>query len=178
MANRINQTIAQEYKNRFGTAPDMVAVDIHGLSVAEFEEFRDQARGKGMEVFVVKTSLARLVLRDVVQSEAVDEVVLGPTAFVWGGEGMPDVVKLVDQLGRKTHKLAVRGGFLGKAVVPPADVMKFRSIPDRKTLLAQVLATILTPLTGTLGVVNSLLWSPAGLADSLAKKRGSDSPAS
>lgn len=181
MPNRINTSVVNEYRFRFGQAPDLVAVDIHKLSVAEFENFRDQARAQHMNVFVVKTSLARLVLREATKShsvdstdQAVDSVIDGPTALVWGGEGLPDVVKLVDKLGRKQNKLAVRGGLFEKAVVSSGEVLKFKNIPDRPTLLAQVLGTIIAPLTHSLGAINALLSSPAALTEALIHKQGGE----
>lgn len=174
MPNRINQAMVEEYRSRFGEAPDLVAVDLNQLTVEEAEEFRDAARAKDIQVFVVKTSLARRVIGEQLEEGGADGVIDGPTALVWGGEGMPDLARLVDEQGKKTGKLTVRGGVFEKKVLNQGEVVQFKNIPDRHTLLGQTLATIIAPLTGSLALVNSLLSAPAALTDALIKKNEAD----
>ena len=58
-----------------------------------------------------------------------------------------------------------------RGTLSAAQVTKFRDIPDRKTLLAQVLSAVTAPVTGVLGLTQNLLSSPAALAEALAKKQ-------
>jgi large subunit ribosomal protein L10 len=177
MANRINTAIVLEYQKRLGGSPDFVAVDTTGLSVSQFTDLRKLARGKGVSVLVVKTSLACIALKDAVQPDALRSVVAGPTALIYGGEGLPVAARLVAEYAKKSGKLAVRGGLFERKVLSPADVEKFREIPDRPTLLAQILSAVIAPLTGVLGLTQSLLSSPAALADALARKQEKEKPA-
>ena len=171
MPSRINTAVVAEYQKRIGADADFVAVDTTGLSVAQMTELRKIARAKGIEVLVVKTSLACIALKDAVQADALKGVIAGQCALVWGGEGMPAVARLVADYGKKSGKLAVRGGVYEKQVLTPAQVNRFRDIPDRQTLLSQILATVIAPLTGVLGLAQNLLSSPAALADALARKQ-------
>ncbi len=174
MPSRINTAMVAEYQKRLSASPDFVAVDTRGISVAQFTELRRLARSKGIGVLVVKTSLACIALKDAVQPEGlagVPSVIAGQTALVYGGDGLPSVARLVADFGKKTGKLAVRGGVFEKQVLTPAQVDRFRDIPDRQTLLAQVLATVTAPLAGVLGLVQNLLCSPAALADALSRKQ-------
>ena len=171
MPNRINTSMVTEYKKRLGEKADFVAVDTQGLTVAQFTELRKLARAKGISVFVVKTTLAVIALKDAVQADALKGVIAGQTALVYGGEGLPAVARLVGDYGKKTGKLAVRGGVFESQVLTPAQVGRFKDIPDRQTLLAQVLGTITAPLSGVLGLVQNLLSSPAALSDALARKQ-------
>ncbi len=176
MANRINTAVVNEYKSRLGANPDFVAVDSNGITVAQFTELRKLARAKGVQVLVVKTTLACIALKDAAQVDALRGVLAGPTAVVYGGaalgpgESMPIVTRLVLDYGKKTGKLAIRGGVFDRKVLTPAQVEKFRDVPDRRTLLAQVLSAVTAPLSGVVGLTQSLLSSPAALADALAKK--------
>jgi large subunit ribosomal protein L10 len=172
MANRISTAIVLEYQKRLGPSPDFVAVDTTGLTVLQFTDLRRLARAKGVTILVVKTSLACIALKDAVQPDALKGVVAGPTALIYGGaDGLPVAARLVADYAKKSGKLAVRGGLFEKKVLTPAEVDKFREIPDRRTLLAQILATVTAPLTGVLGLTQTLLSSPAALADALARKQ-------
>jgi large subunit ribosomal protein L10 len=172
MANRISTAIVLEYQKRLGASPDFVAVDTTGLTVLQFTELRKLARAKGVTILVVKTSLACIALKDAVQSEGLKGVVAGPTALIYGGQdSLPVAARLVADYAKKSGKLAVRGGLFEKKVLTPAEVDKFRAIPDRRTLLAKILATVTAPLTGVLGLTQTLLSSPAALADALARKQ-------
>jgi large subunit ribosomal protein L10 len=171
VANRINTTMVAEYKRKLGEKPDFVAVDTVGLSVLQFTELRKLAREKGVQILVVKTTLACIALKDAVQGDGLAKVVAGPTALVYGGEGLPVVARLVADYAKKSGKLAVRGGLFESKVLSPSDVQKFKDVPDRRTLLAQTLATITAPLGNVLGLVQNLLSSPAALSDALARKQ-------
>ena len=204
MPSRINTAMVAEYKKKLGESPDFVAVDTKGLSVLQFTELRKLAREKGVQVLVVKTSLAVIALKDPTAHEggadptahqggadptahqggangqpkeadkaaqALAGALAGQVALVWGGDGLPTVARLIADYGKKTGKLAVRGGLFEKQVLTPAQVAKFRDIPDRRTLLSQILGTVTAPLTGVLGITQTLLSSPAALADALAKKQ-------
>jgi len=171
MSNRIKTAVIGEYQRRLGASPDFVAVDFNGLSVLQVSELRRLAREKGISLLVVKTSLALVALKDAAPVEALAGVIAGPTALAYGGEGLPAVARLVHDFGKKTGKLAVRGGVYERQVLSPNEVSKFKDIPDRKTLLSQVLATVIAPLTGVLGATQNLLSSPAALAQALANKQ-------
>ncbi len=171
MPNRVNVAMSKEYGARFGETPDLVAVSFRGLTVEETVELRTKAREQEIEMVVVKNSVARKVLSANLEKNGLEDVITGQTALFYGGEGLPDVARLIHEFAKKTGKLEVRGGIFERKVIPTADVEKFRSIPDRQTLLAQTLATIIAPLTGSLAAFNSLLRSPAALADALAKKK-------
>lgn len=174
MPSRINTAMVAEYQKKLGPSPDFVAVDTQGLSVLQFSELRKLAREKGIGLLVVKTSLAVIALKDAVQPEAhsaLGGVIAGQTALVFGGEGLPAIARLVGDYGKKSGKLAVRGGLYEKQVLTPQQVGRFRDIPDRRTLLSQVLSAVTAPLSGVLSLTQSLLSSPAALADALAKKQ-------
>ena len=118
MPNRINQAMVAEYSEKFGEAPDCVAVDYQSLSVEEISEFRRLANDKEIHVFVVKNSIARRVLSEQLEdSNGLGDVLVGQTALLFGGEGMPDLARLVAGYQKKTGKLAVRGGLFEKQVV-------------------------------------------------------------
>jgi len=171
MPRKLNQTIVADYAQRF-TGSDLVAVDITGLSVAEAEDLRRRARGQSIEVFVVKTSLALIVLKSALPDNGVEAIVAGPTALLYGGpEGLPSVARLVGEFRKKTGKLAVRGGIFEKKPLTPADVERFRELPDRQTLLGQVLGTLVAPLSGVARLMQALLSAPASLTESLIQKK-------
>jgi large subunit ribosomal protein L10 len=174
MPSRVNTMLVAEYQGRMGANPDFVAADTTGLSMAEFSELRRAAREKDVRILVVKTSLACLALKDAAQPEALAKVVAGPTALFFGGDGLPTVARVVSDFAKKSGKLAVRGGIFEKQSLTPADVARFRDIPDRPTLLSQILSAVVAPLTESLGLIQSLLSAPAALTDALARKKAAE----
>src|SRR5688572_14150848 len=137
MPSRINTAMVAEYKKKLGASPDFVAVDTKGLSVLQFTELRKLAREKGVQVLVVKTSLAVIALKDAAPPELEDKAeqaltvaMAGKVAIVGGGGGLPSVERLIAGCGKKTGKLAVRGRLFEKPVLLPAQVATFCVMPD------------------------------------------------
>lgn len=171
MPNVLNQRMLSEIEGFLKESEDCVVVDFTGLSVSAAEEMRNQLRDANMHMHVVKTSLVRLAARNL-GFEGTDELFQGSSAMVYGGESVAEVARSVKEFAKGKKSPTVRGGLLDKVAIGPDQVEALANLPSREQLLSQVIATIIAPMTGSLGAINALLASVPGLTKALEEKGG------
>lgn len=172
MPNIVNTRMLEEIEGFFKDAEDCVVVDFTGMPVAVAERIRTTFRASDIKMRVIKTSLARIAAKNLGYENA-DNVLDGATAVVYGGESIAQVAKAVKDVVKATKHPVIRGGLLEKKVLDARAVDQLASLPSREELLAQVLGTIIAPVTQSLGAIQSLLASVPGLTQALEEKLGS-----
>ena len=174
MAKEIKKLIAQELKERLANVDGWVLVDTTGLDAHHAEDIRSELRSQGMQMLVIRNTLAKRVFGESGYPDPGDNL-QGPTAIVFGQDGVLQVSKVLIPWRRKNKLLPVRAGLLDGEIVGPAEVERLSTIPDRPVLLAQLLSL----LQGSIARLHRALGGPAssfgGILGALAKKREGDS---
>jgi large subunit ribosomal protein L10 len=80
--------------------------------------------------------------------------------------------KAVSDFARTSRIMTVRGGLLGTRLVTPEQVASLATLPPREELQAQALGALVGPVTGLLGVFNSVASSLVSILDQQAEKLG------
>ncbi len=170
MPNLLNTLIKDEQAVLLKEADNCVVVDFQGLTVEEANDLRSSLREKEIQMRVVKTALARLVLQEMEMADF-DEIFTGPTAVVWGGESVVQISKEVHGFAKKNKMLKIKGGILESKCITNEDVLKLTRIPDMPVLLAGIAAGVAAPLQNICNGINSLLSSIANVIDAVKVKK-------
>lgn len=162
MPNLVNRMICQELGSEFDSAEGMVLVTFGGLTVQQTEALRTELAGKGVRLRMVRNKLARRVLAEKGYEFPADALV-GNTAIAYGTaeETIAAAKVLSTPEVKKTGKVAFRAGVLERRVLGASDALQLADIPDRETLLAQLLGVINGPARSLASVINAV---PSGLA--------------
>lgn len=174
MVNVLNKKMHEELCELFEEADECVLVDFNGLSVEEINSLRSSLTHNKIHMQVVKTSIAHLVLNEQ-EREGYDDMLLGQTAVVWGGEGIIHVSKSINDFAKKSKKLKIKGGFLGPKSIDPDEIKTLTTIPDRPILLGSIVGTFMDPLQGVANGLNQILSSIVNLVDALHEKKDKES---
>lgn len=169
MPNILNKRMMTEIEGFLAESENCVVVDFTGMSVSDAEDMRNQLRAEEMRMHVLKVSLARLAARNL-GFEGGDDVFQGSSAIVWGGESIAAVARKVKDYSRGKKSPKVRGGFLEKKAVGADQVEILANLPTRPELLAQVIGTIIAPMSGLAGAMNALLSAVPSLTGALEDK--------
>lgn len=171
MPNVLNKRMVSEIEGFLKEANDFVVIDFTGMKPLATEEVRRRLRGQRIRMKVIKGSLARIAAKNCGVAQG-DALFGGASALVYGGESIADVARIVRDLTKEKKLPKVKGGVVEKRAVGPAQVTELANLPTRTELLSQVLGTIIAPLTGLLGDVNTLLTGVPSLTKALEDKLG------
>lgn len=172
------QTIEQA-KEWYSKSSGLVFADYRGLKVKEMQQLRQNLKAKGGELHVVKNTLFRRAAGEVADTLPY-EFHNGPTAVAFVYENESDCCKALFDYAQTHKSLTIKGGMFGGKVMDAKSVEALSKLPPRDVLIAQVIGTIVAPLTQLVGVIDALVAEPIRTIYAVADKFGeptADAPA-
>lgn len=146
-------TVVAEIKEKLTGSVGVIMADYRGLSVKEMQELRAKVRDAGGELKVYKNTLTEIALRELAMP-AMDEVLEGPTAFLFAHEDPVAPTKALVEFAKKHEALEVKGGFVQNALVDAAGVKAIAALPSREELIAKIMGSMVNPVRGFMQVAN------------------------
>lgn len=125
-----------------------VLADYRGLTVAQMEELRRKLRGAGVEMVVVKNTLARRAA-EAAGFGALRKELVGPIAMAFAQEDLSAPARLLSDYIRANRRMVIKSGLLQGQVIDGATVAQLADLPSREVLISRLLGTMQAPL-GTL----------------------------
>ncbi len=169
-ANVVDQT-----QEKYQRAAGVFFTEYRGLKVKEIQSLRKQLREKGGELHVIKNTLFRKAIGDDANTVS-EDMTSGPTAYAFVYENESDCAKVLFDFVKSSKKLVVRGGILDGKAYSAAGIESLSQLPPREVLIAQVIGTIVAPLTNLVGVVEALYADPIRVIGAVADKVAEGSP--
>ena len=168
------QAIVEELTKRIGNATAGVLVDYKGITVLEDTALRRELRAAGIEYTVVKNTLLRFAV-DKCNLNEFDSVLNGTTSLATT-EGDPIApIRIVSEFAKKMNgKFEVKGGFMEGKVVSMDTVNALASIPALPVLQAQVLGTMLAPISALACVIKQIAEKQGAPAEAAAEEAAAE----
>ena len=167
--------LVAQLTERFSQAPNIYLTDFTGVAVKSMTDFRRKLRAVGVEYTVVKNTLA-LRAMEAASVSGVEDVLAGPTAFVFAGEDPVAAAQVLAEFSKRHEKFTVKAGLVDGQRVTAADVKRLASLPSRDQLLGQVAGLMQAPLQGFVGALDGLLYQMVGVLDALREQRATAEP--
>jgi large subunit ribosomal protein L10 len=155
---------------RIQSAQSMVLADFTGLTVHQMTEFRRTCRAQQVECRVVKNRLARIAA-DNADMAVMKDHLNGPTAIMFGPESQVDPAKIVVDFAKDNEAMEIKGGFLDGAYLDKSQIVALSKTPSKDELIAKMMGSINSPLTGIAGTVNGVMGALARTIDAVAKQK-------
>ena len=141
---------------KFADAKAAIVADYSGLNVQQLAELRSQLRGAVVELHVVKNTLARRAVEETSFVPLADHFV-GPTSVAFAQHDAVAMAKALTEYAKKEPKLSVRVGFVEGQLLTPEQITALAELPPREVLLARMLASVQSPVTEFVGVLQGIL---------------------
>ena len=161
------QAIVAALTEKLKSATSGVIVDYKGITVAEDTELRAQCRANDVEYAVVKNTLLRFAFKEVGFDE-LDEKLNGTTSLAISNDAVAPARVIADCAKKLEGKFEIKGGFMDGKVIDSATINALASIPALPVLQAQVLGTMLAPISGLACVIKQIAekqGAPAAAAE-------------
>ena len=133
-----------------------VLVDYKGITVAEDTALRVELRQNEVQYGVVKNTLARFALNNV-GLEGMDEVLNGTTSLATSAGDPIAPMRVINKYAKQLNdKFVIKGGFMDGKVISLEEIQALAELPSKEVLQAQVLGTMLAPITGLAVVLKQI----------------------
>ncbi len=147
-------------------AKAIVVAEYRGLDVESITRLRRQARGQGVQLRVLKNTLARRAMTGTPFAGLSDHLV-GPLVYGMGTDPVA-VAKVLSSFAKDNEKLVVKAGAMPDFVMDGKAVKALATMPSREELLAKLMATMQAPAAQLARTLNEV---PSRLVRTLAAVR-------
>ena len=159
------QAIVADLTNKLQNAAAGVLVDYKGITVAEDTALRAELRKNNVEYAVVKNTLLRFAVDNCGMNE-LDSLLNGTTSLAICHDDPVAPARVVNDFAKKIDgRFEIKGGFMDGKAMPLDEIMALANIPPLPVLQAQVLGTMLAPISGLACVLKQIAekqGAPAG----------------
>ena len=162
------QAIVAELTEKFQNASSGVLVDYKGITVAEDTALRAECRKNELEYAVIKNTLLRFAANNVGMSE-LDEVLNGTTSLALSDGDPIAPMRVINNFAKKFNgsKFVIKAGFMDGKVISLEEVMALAELPSKEVLQAQVLGTMLAPITSLAIVLKAIAEKDGALVEAV-----------
>ena len=167
----VKESVVKELSERLTQRPDFLVTTITRLPAEAADSLRQKLFSSQARLVMVKQTLGARMLEQLNLS-SVTELFEGSVGLVLPGEDILPAAKIVVEF-IKTHEeqLAVRGAFIEGVLLDKQRVEQLASLPPKPVLLAQVVATIESPMADLIFTIERLIGDLIWAADQAAEKK-------
>jgi large subunit ribosomal protein L10 len=175
VAKVLKSLLASQVLDALGGADGAVFVNVAPMTVevsTRFRTFLAQKAG-GARLRVLHNRTAKKALEKAGWPKKVGEVLRGPTAIIFGGEGPTTIAKSLLEWVRQDKTLVVKGAVAeGEFFDAKAVTASLARMPDKRTLRAMMLGAIQGPGRGIAAVLAAPAASLARAIQARIDKQG------
>jgi len=153
MPNQAKIEGVKKIREDLASADAIWIVDNRGLNVKKTEELRRKIRDLGASFKVYKNSLIELTMAEMGFPDMHD-VLQGPSGFVFVSGDPVASAKVLKAFAKENENLKIKGGLLNNEIVTADQIRAVADLPSREELIAKLIGTIRSPLSGIVGVLN------------------------
>ena len=161
------QAIVAELTEKIQKATAGVIVDYKGITVEEDTALRKECREGGVDYAVVKNTLLRFAFNNTGLND-LDDLLNGTTSLALADDPVAPARVMADYAKKLDGKFEIKGGFMDGKPVDLATIQSLASIPALPVLQAQVLGTMLAPITGLAVVLKQIAEKQGAPAEEAA----------
>ena len=161
MAKELKRMMAEEFREELDASPNLLVIGLNPMDAAANVDLRNRLRERGARLRVIQNRTSR---------HALDEARRPLGDFFGGTTGLtlvpgedPDMVSVAKTLVEiaRQKRIEIRGGLVEGQVLDRPGVEMLALTPDKPTLRAMLLGTLLGPARG---IAATLLAVPGGIA--------------
>lgn len=146
------QKALKALKEKIAKQKAMFFVDFSGFKVKDMSGLRKKIRGVDGEFKVAKKTLMGLAFKDA-KIEVDAKKMQGEIALVFGYKDELSPAKLIWETSRGNQNLKILGGFMNNKLMTKEEVEFLAQLPSRDELLAKLVGSIASPMSGFLNVL-------------------------
>ncbi|MBQ6130249.1 50S ribosomal protein L10 [Candidatus Saccharibacteria bacterium] len=152
-------TLVADLTELLKDAKTTVFTKYQGLTVAELQELRKDAREAGVKIKVVKNRLVRVAMNEIAVYKDTDTTGLtGQLLYAVSKDDEVLPAKVLANFAKTHSALELAGGFndLG-ATLSPDEVKALAALPSKNEMIASVVATLLSPMNDVISATSGSL---------------------
>ena len=139
------KAVVAEVAQLIENAQTMAVAEYRGISVGALTTLRKQAREQGVQIRVLKNTLARLAIKGT-SFESLSNDLTGPLLYSISEDAVA-AAKVLNDFAKTNDKMVLKAGVYNGALLDQAGIKALASIPSREELLAKLAYVMKAPVS-------------------------------
>jgi large subunit ribosomal protein L10 len=161
---------------RLKASSTAVLADYRGMTVGQMRDLRTKLRGGGIDMVVVKNTLARRAAK-AAGYEPLSAELVGPIAMLFAVEDVSAPARILNDYIKANRKMVIKAGLLEGQLIKADAVTELADLPSREVLLSRLLGAMQAPLGNLASVLQAPITKLARTLDAVRSQKESQSPA-
>jgi large subunit ribosomal protein L10 len=161
---------------RLKASSTAVLADYRGMTVGQMRDLRTKLRGGGIEMVVVKNTLARRAAK-AAGYEPLGAELVGPIAMLFAVDDVSAPARILNDYIKANRKMVIKAGLLEGQIIKADAVTELADLPSREILLSRLLGAMQAPLGNLASVLQAPLTKFARTLDAVRSQKESQSSA-
>ena len=159
-----------ELAEKLRSASGGVLVDYKGITVEQDTQLRAEMRKAEVEYLVVKNTLTRFAVKECGYEDLLP-VLEKMTAVAVSKNDPVAPAKILKSYADKIETFNIKAGFVEGKVIDAAEVNTLETLPSKETLIAKVMGSLNSPITGLVNVLNGNIRGLACVLQAIHDKK-------
>ncbi|MGE4589421.1 MAG: 50S ribosomal protein L10 [Acidaminococcaceae bacterium] len=161
-----------EVKELLTNSKCTILVDYCGLTVAQDTKLRRAMRQAGVKYSVVKNTFIRIAAQEA-GIDGLEGYLEKNTAIASSPEDPVAVAKILTEFAKDNKVMTIKAGILDGKVISTEDIKALASLPSREVLLAKMLGSMMSPISGLANVLQGTIRNFVYVLDAVRKEKES-----
>lgn len=167
------ENLVKDLVEKLAKAKSAIFVDYAGLTVGKITELRRKLKEQGAVLKVVKKTLIDLAFKKANLDDIEAKKMIGQIALILGEDELAPA-KISYDFSKSQEQLKILGGILNSNFIDSAEIVELAKIPSRQELLAKLVGSFGSPLSGMVNVLQGNLKNLVYLLSQIDAKRHSE----
>lgn len=171
------EEVLNELSKLFENAKSIVFAEYKGLSVKDMRNLRKRMQSSDVTYKVAKKTLIKLAAEQAGFKDIPDSILEGQVGAAFGMNDEIAAAKTLYEFSKTNEHIRLLGAFMEGRTLSQAEALELAKIPGKEELLAKLVGSLKSPISGFHGILASLLRNFVGVIGAYKDKLEKEAPA-
>jgi large subunit ribosomal protein L10 len=170
LTKKQKEEVVKDLADKIKRQKSLIFTDAKGVKVKDVQKIRRELKKLEAEYRVAKKTLMGIALKK--EKKEIDlSQFNGSVAASFGYKDPISLIKVLAKLAKENENFKILGGMVEGRVVSVAEIKALSRIPSREVLLAQLVGSIKSPISGFANVLQGNLRNLVGVLNAIKESK-------
>lgn len=160
----------RELRDQFKASDNFIVTNYFGTSSNDLNELRQSLKVKAAKYFVVKNRIAKRVFEDLGLKDA-KALIKDGVGISFIKEDPVETTKLIVNFAKKHESFQIKGAYIDGRALDLNKIKELAALPSREVLLTMIASSMLSPISGFVGVLSGILRKFVYVINAIKEKK-------
>ena len=149
--------VLKDITDKFARAKAIYFSGYRGINVKKMVALRKKLHQSGVDYAIVKKTLFQIAAKNNNFPEIPEEIMQGPVAAAFSYADVILPAKVLHEFNKEAEQIEILGGLVDGKYINKAQAKELATLPSRTELLARLVGTLKSPISGFHGALSGIL---------------------